>query len=175
MSELLTYDIKNESQLKQHTQQIINKTAIDLGFTTARKSLNIKIRFKRGASHCNWLTGQYVESQQLALWLVKGFKAGKAHKKIRGRPVFDQYLTFHKDEMKNICLREFRGSGSIAVKARRAGEAVMRDFKRRVYQGSFYLAPNGGKYAFKKMRAGLGDTPLVAWKKLFEDLEDVIE
>lgn len=175
MSELITYDITNRSQLKQTTQQVINNTAIDLGFTTARKSIDIRIRFAKGASHCNWMTGQYVESQQLALWLVKGFKAGRAHKKIRGRPVFDQYLAFHKDEMKNICVRVFNGSGSIRDKAQRAGEEVLRDLKRRIYQGSFYLAPNGGTYAIRKMRAGLGDTPLVAAKRLFEDLEVVVE
>ena len=175
MAGAITYEITNESQLKQHTQQIVNKTAVKLGFTTARKQLDIKIRFKKGASHRNWMTGQFTESQQLAMWLVKGFKAGRTHKRIRGRPVFDQYLTFHKDEMKNICINAFKGSGSIQTKAERAGKAVLADFKRRIYQGSFYLAPNGGSYAIRKWKKGYGDIPLKASKRLFEDLEVVIE
>lgn len=175
MAGLISYEITNKNQLQSMTEQVINKTAVQLGFTTARKSLTIRIRFKKGASHKSWNSGKMTESQQLAQWLVSGFKAGKAHKRIRGRPVFDQYLTFHKDEVKNICINAFKGSGSIREKALRAGEKVKEDLKRRIYQGSFYLAPNGGRYAVEKMKHGYGDIPLVATKALFEDLEVVVE
>jgi hypothetical protein len=175
MAGLIKYEITNKGQLRAHTQEVANKTAIKLGFTTAKKSLTIKIGFKKGASHKSWNSGSLVESQQLAQWLVSGFKAGRAHKRIRGRPVFDQYLTFHKDEIKNICTNAFKGSGSIQTKALRAGNKIKEDLKRRIYQGSFYLAANGGQYAIKKIMKGYGDIPLVATKALFEDLEVVVD
>lgn len=175
MAGFVSYEIENGNQLKSHSQEVVNKTAIDLGFTTARKDLTIRIGFKKGASHLSWNSGAEVSSQKLAKWLMTGFRAGKARKRIRARPVFDQYLQFHSTEMKWICVNEFKRSGTIATKAVRAGRAVMEHMKHLIYQGSFYLAPNTGKYAQKKERAGYGDIPLVATKALFKDLEVTIE
>lgn len=175
MAGFVSYDIENNSQLKNNTQQIIDKTAIKLGFSTARKSLTIKIRFKKGASHRSWNSGEMLPSQRLAEYLVKGFKAGKAHKRIKARPVFDKYLEEYSEEMKEICVRAFRAHDSIRNKAYTAGLRIMRDLKRKIYSGSFNLAPNRGEYAARKWAKGYGDVPLVAQKKLFEDLEVVIE
>ena len=175
MAGFVSYSIENGSQLKNNTQQLINKTAYDIGFTTARKSLHIIIRFKKGASHRSWNSGKMLPSQKLAEYLVKGFKAGKAHKRIKARPVFDRYLEEYSEEMKEICVRAFRAHDSIHNKAYTAGLRIMRDLKRKIYNGSFNLAPNRGDYAARKWAKGYGDVPLVATKSLFEDLEVVIE
>lgn len=175
MAGFVSYEIENEHQLKSHSQEVVNKTAIDLGFTTARKDLTIRIGFKKGASHLSWNSGAQVSSQKLAQWLMRGFRAGRRGKRIKARPVFDQYLQFHSTEMKWICINAFRRSGSIATKAMRAGREIKEHMKHLIYQGSFYLAPNMGEYAEKKERAGYGDIPLVATKALFNDLEVTIQ
>lgn len=174
MAGFVSYNIENGSQLKNNTQQLINKTAYDIGFTTARKSLHIIIRFKKGASHRSWNSGKMLPSQKLAEYLVKGFKAGRAHKRIKARPVFDQYLEEYSEDMKDICVWVFRAHASIVDKAYTAGHYILRDFKQKIYQGSFNLAPNKGDYAARKWAKGYGDVPLVATKALFEDLEVVI-
>ena len=175
MAGYVNYEIENEQQLKTHSQEVIDKTAVELGFTTARKEITIKIGFKKGASHKSWNSGAMVSSQRLANWLVRGFRAGRTHKRIKGRPVFDQYLQFHSTEMKWICVNTFRRHDSIRNKAYIAGQKVLEHMKHLIYQGSFYLAPNMGKYAEKKDARGYGDIPLVATKSLFEDLEVTIE
>ena len=175
MAGVISYDIKNGSQLKNNTQQIVDKTAVKLGFSTARKSLTIKIRFKKGASHRSWNSGETLSSQKLAEYLVKGFRAGKAHKRIKARPVFDKYLEEYSEEMRDICIRAFKAHDSIQNKAYTAGLRVMRDLKRKIYNGSFNLAPNRGEYAARKWAKGYGDVPLVATKALFGDLEVVVE
>jgi hypothetical protein len=175
MAGYVRYELENEQTLKAQSQELLNKTAIGLGFESARKQVRIIIRFKKGASHRSWNSGSLLPSQELAMYLVKGFRAGIKHKRIPARPVFDQYLEYYGEEIHDICVREFRRHVSIRERAERAGLAIMRDFKRRIYQGSFNLAPNTGKYAKRKMGAGYGDIPLVATKKLFEDLEVVVE
>lgn len=175
MAGYIRYEFENEQTLKAQSTEVLNKVAIGLGFETARKSLNIKIRFKKGASHRSWNSGSLLPSQELAMYLVKGFRAGKKHKRIPKRPVFDLYLQEYSEEIADICAYAFRGSGTVKERAKRAGEAIKNDFKRRIYQGSFDLAPNTGKYAKRKWGAGYGDIPLVATKKLFEDLEVVVE
>lgn len=175
MAGYIRYEFENERTLKAQSTEVLNKVAIGLGFETARKSLNIKIRFKKGASHRSWNSGSLLPSQELAMYLVKGFRAGRKHKRIPKRPVFDMYLEEYSEEIADICAYAFRRSGTIKERAKRAGEAVKEDFKRRIYQGSFNLAPNTGKYAKRKWGAGYGDIPLVATKKLFEDLEVVVE
>lgn len=174
MSGYVRYELENEQTLKAQSQELLNKTAVRLGFDTSRKSIRILIRFRKGASHRSWNSGSLLESQQLALYLVNGFRAGRKHKRIPARPVFDEYLELYGEEIRDICVREFRRHVSIRERAMNAGEAVLRDFKHRIYQGSFALAPNTGKYAKRKMGAGYGDIPLVATKALFEDLEVVI-
>lgn len=176
MAGLVQYQITNAQTLKAHSQEIVNKTAVRLGFDSARKSITVRIRFRKGASHQSWNSGKLTEAQQLATWLVKGFRAGRARTKIRARPVFDQYLQFHGSEIRNRCVQVFNSYKGRSIKDRAliAGEEIKRDFQRRIYQGSFYLAPNMGHYALKKMRL-YGDTPLVATKALFKDLEVVIE
>lgn len=175
MAGFVSYDITNGSQLKRTTQEVIDKTATKLGFSTARKSLNIIIRFKKGASHRSWNSGKVLSSQKLATYLVSGFRAGRAHKRIKARPVFDKYLEEYSEEMRDICVRAFNAHDSIANKAYTAGIRVMRDLKRKIYKGSFNLAPNRGDYAARKWAKGYGDVPLVATKSLFEDLEVVVE
>lgn len=175
MAGVISYNIENGSQLKNNTQQIVDKTAVKLGFSTARKSVQIKIRFKKGASHRSWNSGKMLPSQKLADLLVRGFRAGKAHKRIKARPVFDKYLEEYSDDMREICIRAFRAHDSIQNKAYTAGLRIMRDLKRKIYRGSFNLAPNRGEYANRKQAKGYGDIPLVATKALFEDLEVVIE
>lgn len=175
MAGYIRYEFENEQTLKAQSTEILNKTAIGLGFESARKSINIKIRFKKGASHRSWNSGSLLPSQELAIYLVKGFRAGKKHKRIPKRPVFDMYLEEYSEEIADICAYAFRGRGTIRQRAKKAGEAILHDFKRRIYQGSFNLAPNTGKYAKRKWGAGYGDIPLVATKKLFEDLEVVVE
>ena len=174
MPSFAAYKITNSNQLKSQTQQVIDKTALDLGFTTARKSLTITIRFKKGASHKSWNSGKMVESQQLAEWLTGGFKAGGRSPRIAKRPVFDRYLEAYSDHIKDLCVLAFQGSGSIQDKAYRAGHYVMEDLKHKIYSGSIALASNKGKYLKDKRAAGYGDIPLVATKTLFEDLEVVI-
>lgn len=175
MAGYVRYEFENEQTLRAQSTEVLNKVAIGLGFETARKSVNIKIRFKKGASHRSWNSGSLLPSQELALYLVKGFHAGKKHKRIPKRPVFDMYLEEYSEEIADMCAYAFRTKGNIRERAFRAGNMIMADFKRRIYQGSFNLAPNTGKYAKRKWGAGYGDIPLVATKKLFEDLEVVVE
>ena len=174
MAGYIRYEFENEQTLKAQSTEILNKTAIGLGFESTRKSVDIKIRFKKGASHRSWNSGSLLPSQELAIYLVKGFRAGRTHKRIRARPVFDQYMEYYSDDIRDICIRKFRHHVSIRERAENAGKAIMQDFKRKIYQGSFNLAPNTGKYAKRKMGVGYGDTPLVATKALFEDLEVVV-
>ena len=175
MAGYVRYEFENEQTLRAQSTEVLNKVAIGLGFETARKSLNIKIRFKKGASHRSWNSGSLLPSQELALYLVKGFRAGRKHKRIPKRPVFDMYLEEYSEEIADMCAYAFRTKGSVRERALKAGNMIMADFKRRIYQGSFNLAPNTGKYAIRKWGAGYGDIPLVATKKLFEDLEVVVE
>lgn len=173
MAGVIHYNIKNKNQLKQHTQQVVNKTALDLGFTTARKSLTIKIRFKRGASHVSWNSGSEVSSQRLARWLMGGFHAGKTRVPVAARPAFEEYTQNYSIRIKNICKEAFAKSGTIRDKSYKAGVAVMEDMKHKIYEGSLNLAANSGKYAQQKL-ARYGDIPLVATKSLLNDLEVVI-
>ena len=175
MPNFATYSITNSAQLKSHTQQVMDKTAVDLGFTTARKSLTIKIRFKKGASHRSWNSGKMVESQRLAEWLTGGFKAGGRSPRVAKRPVFDRYVETYSEQIKALCVLAFQRSGTIQEKAYAAGELVMQDLKHKIYSGSIALAANKGKYRKAKEAAGYGDIPLVATKTLFEDLEVVLE
>ena len=176
MAGLISYEITNKNQLQSMTEQVINKTAVQLGFTTARKSLTIKIRFKKGASHKSWNSGKMTESQQLAKWLTGGFKAGGRSPRIAKRPVFDKYMELYSDHVKNICAQVFKTYSHYSVRDRAyiAGRRVMEDMKRKIYSGSIPLASNHGQYLKKKRAAGYGDIPLVATKMLFEDLEVVI-
>lgn len=174
MAAPISYSITNQQQLKAQTQQVINKTALDLGFGTARKSLTVRIRMRKGVGHRSWNSGAVVTSEALIGWLTHGFRAGTKHKRIKGRPVFDQYIELYSEDIKQLCIKAFKGSGSIKEKAYRAGVMVMNDLKHKVYQGSFNLAPNHGKYAKRKYGAGYGDVPLVATKHLFEALEVVV-
>lgn len=182
MAGFVRYDITNAQTLKSHSQQVLDKTAFDLGFDTARKSINIKIRFKKGASHRNWNNGKMMNSQALANMLVNGYRCRKpGHTRRTGvrvppRPVFDNYLSLYSEEMRNIVIDTFNKYKGRSVKERCeiAGERIMYDFKRKIYQGSLGLADNQGQYLIRKMGAGLGDTPLVASKTLFEDLEVIV-
>lgn len=171
MAGFISYEIENQGQLKQQTQQVIDRTAIELGFKTARKGLDIVIKFAEGASHSSWNSSSLTDSQQLALWLTGGFRAGKSRTRIPARPVFSNYVNFHRDEIKNRCVQAFQGSGSIETKALRAGEEILEDLKRQIYRGSLYVAPNSGDYARRKLKKGYGDIPFVATKDLLEDLE----
>lgn len=172
-TKFVSYRIENEQQLKSQSQQLVDKTTLDLGFTTARKGLTIRIGFKKGASHVSWNSGSEVSSAALARWLMSGFRAG-GRTRIKARPVFDLYLQYYSEEMRDICVREFRKHEAITRKAYSAGIAVMNDIKRKIYQGSFNLAPNMGKYAEKKYGKGYGDIPLVATKALLKDMEVTI-
>lgn len=168
------YNLTEQLQLKNISQEVVNKTAVKLGFTTARKSLKIRIRFKKGASHKSWNSGKLTDSQELAEWLTGGFRAGGRSPRIAKRPVFDRYLELYSQEIKDLCVRAFKGSGSIKEKAYKAGRLVLNDMKHKIYSGSIPLALNHGQYLKRKRAAGYGDTPLVATKQLFEDLEVVI-
>lgn len=174
MAGYVKYELENEQTLKAQSQEVLNKTAFRLGFDTARKSITIIIRFKKGASHRSWNSGSLLASQELALYLVGGFRAGKSHKKIPKRPVFDMYVEEYSEEITELCVRAFRTSGTIRERAEKAGNAILNDFKYKIYAGSFNMAPNTGKYAKRKLGAGYGDIPLVATKKLFEDLEVIV-
>lgn len=175
MAGFISYEIENQGQLKQQTQEVLNRTAVALGFDTARKSLDITIRFAKGASHQSWSAGSVTSSQQLALWLTGGFRAGKGHVRVPPRPALDNYVHFHSAEIKNRCVQAFQASGTIRDKAYKAGVEIMEDLKRQVYRGSLYLIPNSGSYRKRKMRHGYGDVPFVATKALMKDLEVVIE
>lgn len=176
MAGMIAYEITNQSQLKEHTQEVIDKTALELGFTTAGKSLTIKIRMRKGVGHRSWNSkGSVVDSEELFRWLTGGFRAGAKHKRIRGRPVFDQYIQLYSEDIAIMCAVAFKGSGTIMEKSYRAGQMVLSDLKKKIYQGSFNLAPNHGKYAARKWGAGYGDVPLVATKALMNTLEVVVE
>ena len=169
-TKFVSYNFENEQQLKSHSQHLIDKTTLDLGFTTARRDLTIRIDFRKGASHISWNSKSVVPTATLARWLMSGFRAG-GRRRIKARPVFDLYLQYYSDEMRDICVRAFRQRGSIRNKAYAAGVAVMNDIKHKIYEGSFNLAPNMGKYAEKKFSKGYGDVPLVATKALLKDME----
>ena len=175
MSGFVNYSIENMSSLKEQAQQVVDGTAFDLGFRTARKSINIGIRFKLGASHQSWRGGKLTFSQQLAEWLVNGFHAGRQRYPVPGRPVFDNYMDLYGEQVHNICVNAFQtySHWSIPDRALMAGEAVLRDFKRRIYSGSLGVAANSGEYAKRKFRR-YGDAPFVATTALINDLEVVI-
>jgi len=170
---VVRYSIQNQGQLRQQSQRVVNKTALELGFTTARKSLTIKIRFKKGASHTSWNSGKEVSTRKLARWLMGGFHAGKAKVYVTARPAFEEYTQNYSQHIRDICVEVFRHSGTIHDKALRAGNAIKADMTRKVYEGSLNLAANVGKYAERKA-AHYGDIPLVATKALMNDLEVVI-
>ena len=174
MSGMVSYNITNESQLKQQAAHVFDGVSFDLGFTTARKSIDIEIRFKHGASHQSWNSGSMTEVQQLAQWLVSGFHAGKQKIPVPGRPVFDNYLAYYSDTMYDICIKAFNGSGTIAEKAERAGRLILRDFKRKIYTGSLAVDGNSAIYGKRKRRKGYGDAPFIATNALLSDLEVVI-
>ena len=172
----IEYEIVNQPQLKAHTQEVIDRVALELGFTTARKSLTIKIRMRKGVGHRSWNSPKSItDSEELFSWLTGGFRAGRQKKRIRKRPVLDQYVQNYSEDIANMCTAAFRMSGTITDKSYRAGKMVLNDLKHKIYNGSFNLAPNQGKYAERKWGAGYGDIPLVATKRLFEALEVVIE
>lgn len=175
MEGIVSYNV-NEKYLKSTAQQAVDSTAIKLGFTTARKSLTIKIRFKKGASHRSWNSGKLTDSQELAEWLTGGFRAGGRSPRVAKRPVFDRYLDIYSEDIKNICVSTFSTYRNYSIRDRAyiAGTRVMEDMKRKIYSGSIPLASNHGKYLKRKRGAGYGDIPLVATKTLFEDLEVVI-
>lgn len=177
MSGFVKYSFENAETLKAQSAQVVDRTAYALGFDTARKSLNISIRFALGASHQSWNSGSMTDSQQLAEWLVNGFHAGKQKTPVPGRPVFDNYMAYYGEQMQEICASVFRiySHWSIRDRAYEAGKAVLRDFKRRIYTGSLAIASNSGDYAKRKSRKGYGDAPFVATSALLEDLEVVIE
>lgn len=172
-TKFVSYKVENEQQLKSHSQQLVDKATLDLGFTTARRGLTIRIGFKKGASHISWNSKSVVSTASLARWLMSGFRAG-GRKRIKARPVFDLYLQYYSEEMRDICISKFRQHSSIANKAYAAGVAIMNDIKHKIYAGSFNLAPNMGKYAEKKFGKGYGDVPLVATKALLKDMEVTI-
>lgn len=182
MAGFVKYDITNAQTLKAHSQQVLDKTLFDLGIETARKQLDIIIRFKKGASHKNWLTGQMVNSQALANMLINGYRCRKpgrsrrTGKRVPPRPVFDNYLSLYSQEMRDIVVDTFNKYKNRSIKERCeiAGERIMDDFKRKIYQGSVGLEVNHGNYAIRKLGAGYGDIPLVATKALFEDLEVIV-
>lgn len=182
MAGYVRYEFENEQTLKSHSQQVLDKTAFELGFDTARKSIQIIIRFKRGASHKNWLTGQWVSSQALANMLVNGYRCRKPRharrtgKRVPPRPVFDNYVSLYSQDMTQIVVDTFRRYKRYSIKERSviAGERIMQDFKKKIYSGSLALEQNHGKYAVRKFGAGYGDIPLVASKSLFEDLEVIV-
>ena len=64
MAGYVRYELENEQTLKAQSQEVLEKTAIGLGFESARKSINIKIRFKKGASHRSWNSGSMLLSQE---------------------------------------------------------------------------------------------------------------
>lgn len=172
-TKFVSYKVENEHQLRSHSQQLVDKATLDLGFTTARRGLTIRIGFRKGASHVSWNSKSVVSSAALARWLMSGFRAG-GRRRIKARPVFDLYIQNYSEEMRDICVRAFRRHDSIVSKAYSAGVAIMNDIKHKIYQGSFNLAPNMGKYAEKKFGKGYGDIPLVATKALLKDMEVTI-
>ena len=173
-TKFVSYKVENEQQLKSHSQYLVDKATFDLGFTTARRDLIIRIGFRKGASHVSWNSGSEVSSVALAKWLMGGFRAG-GKRRIKARPAFGNYLQYHSEEMRDICVKAFRRHDSIRNKAYAAGKAIMNDIKHKIYQGSLGLAPNMGKYAEKKYGKGYGDIPLVATKALLNDIEVTIE
>lgn len=177
MSGFVRYSFDNAETLKAQSAQVVDSTAYALGFDTARKSLNISIRFARGASHQSWNSGSLTDSQQLAEWLVNGFHAGKQKTPVPGRPVFDNYMAYYGEQMQEICASVFRtySHWSIRDRAYKAGKAVLRDFRNRVYNGSLGVASNSSTYLKRKLRKCGGDAPFVATKALLNDLEVVIE
>lgn len=183
MAALIHYEIENEASLKAHSQDVADKVAFELGFQTKKKELSIKIRFKKGASHTNWHNNKSILSEDLINILVTGYRGRKPGRKRRtgatvpARPVFDSYLEHYSERMRDIVIKTFQtySHWSIRERCRMAGKKIIEDFKKQIYTGSLGLASNQGKYALRKMGAGYGDIPLVATKKLFEDLEVVIE
>lgn len=180
---MIRYEIENEASLKAHSQDVADKVAFELGFQTKKKELHIKIRFKKGASHTNWRNNKSILSEDLINILVSGYRCRKPGRKRRtgvtvpARPVFDNYLELYSEHMRDIVIKTFQtySHWSIRERCRMAGKKIIEDFKKQIYTGSLGLASNQGKYALRKMGAGYGDIPLVATKKLFEDLEVVIE
>jgi hypothetical protein len=183
MAGLVRYEIKNEASLKAQSQNVVDKVAFELGFQTKRKELNIQIRFKKGATHANWCNGKSVLSEDLINMLVSGYRCRKPGRirrtgaTVPARPVFDNYLELYSERMRDTVIKTFQtySHWSIPDRCRMAGKKIIDDFKKQIYSGSLGLAPNQGKYALRKMGAGYGDIPLVATKKLFEDLEVVVE
>ena len=178
MSKLVQYKITNETTLKSQTQEVVDKTAFALGFDTARKSIEIHIRFALGASHQSWNSPKsFTDAQTLADWLVSGFHAGRQHVWVPGRPVFDNYMASYGERVHQICAYVFNTYKhySIRDRANIAGEYILKDFRNKVYQGSLGVNSNSGDYAKRKARKGYGDAPFVATKALLQDLEVVIE
>ena len=93
------------------------------------------------------------------------------------RPVFENYVALYSNDMKRICAETFKtySHWSVAQRAEQAGKAIIRDMKKKIASGSLALAPNQGKYAVRKARAGHGDAPFRATGALLKSLEVVVE
>lgn len=180
MAGFVRYEIENEASLKAHSQDVADKVAFELGFETKRKQLDIKIRFKKGASHANWINSKHSPDADVLIgYLVNGYKCGGRAKgaSVKPRPVFDNYADKYSEDMKEIVVQTFRTYSHWSVPDRCvvAGRKIMEDFKKKIYSGSLGLVKNEGKYLELKLKYGKGDIPLVATKKLFDALEVVIE
>ena len=177
MAGFISYQIENEQSLKEHSQELVDKVAFELGFKTKRKEVRLAIRFAKGASHTNWRTGQTTyDAEELARLLVRGFRS-KHGERIRPRPFFKNYMNYYSEDVRDIVIETFRiySHWSVTNRCYMAGKRILEDFKRKVYTGSLGLAGNQGKYALRKIGAGYGDLPLVVTKAMFEALEVVVE
>ena len=166
---------------KTTAEMAFEKTAIKLGFTSPKRSLHIKIRVKKGASHVSWSNpkSSITDAAVLAAVLIKGFRAKKGRAKgvrVPARPIFTNYASMYRNDMVEIIRKTFKSYSHWSVRDRavHAGKAIIRDLKKKAYNGSLDLAVNQGKYAAKKL-AKYGDAPFVATKALLNSLEVVIE
>lgn len=165
---------------KTTAEMAFEKTAIKLGFTSPKRSSHIKIRVKKGAAHVSWSNpkSSITDAAVLAEVLIEGFKVKGRAKGIRvpARPIFTNYASIYRDDMVEIIRKTFKSYSHWSVRDRavQAGKAIIRDLKKKAYNGSLDLVANQGKYAARKL-ARYGDAPFVATKALLNSLEVVIE
>lgn len=142
--------------------------------TSARKSVAIKIRFKKGASHKSWRRGTVSSVWDVAGGLINGTYGGNIGYSGTARPIFENYREMREDFIKDTIAKMFSDTyshWSYADRLAVAGERIKRDLVEQVKMRKLGLAPNTGDYARRKRHQFGLRAPFEATGALLKELE----
>lgn len=132
----------------------------------------VVIDFAKGVGHSSWNTKQSYPAWAVARSLILGLDFSGTP-----RPVFDNYRSMYKDNIKRRARYYLTKPGNATLDERleAAGKSIKEDLASKISSGRLGLASNKGKYATRKAKRGLGGTPFVATGELLSALEVHIE